>query len=227
MSAMRAAARACLLVWFSILANAADQQEKFYAPTLSCWVPDKQPPPKDVQRTPILVSPNERYRAYTQIDSHFDPALPQPCRTKAQLFISSRESSFKLAFVEETSEKYAPAVSLGPVAWSPNSRWLALERASGYYASDAGGLDFVLYDSTTRKVSTPNVLGTIEKSIRKHCNLGYRSFKGFDARNRLVLRVADWQDDNGRETYCVAGTAEWLFDPVTGKVQPSARSNPE
>ncbi len=214
------------IIAFGMLLNAANPQERFYAPTLSCFDANKQPPLNEVQRTPVLVSPNGRYRAYARMDSNFDATASPPCRTKAQLFVSSRKSPFEIAFGETTSKSDDAAVSLGPVAWSPDSRWLAVERAAGYFASDFGGIDFILYDSATQKVSTPDVLGIIAKKIGKRCLLGYHSFKGFNARNELILRVADWQDDNGRETHCIEGTAEWLFDPITGKAQPSARSKP-
>ena len=223
---MRPGKAARLVVVFGILLNAGDRQERFYAPTLSCFDANKQPSPNEVQRTPVLVSPNARYRAYARVDSNFDRTVWPPCRTTAQLFVSSRMSFFRVAFFEKTSKTDDAAVSLGPIAWSPDSRWLAVERAAGYYASDFGGLDFVLYDSTTQRVSTPDVLSAVGKRIGKQCLLGYNSFKGFDASNRLILRVADWQDDNGRETQCIEGTAEWLFNPVTGEAQPSARSNP-
>ncbi|MBV8811545.1 MAG: hypothetical protein JO033_23000 [Acidobacteriaceae bacterium] len=142
---------------------------------------------------------------------------------ESALFVSSGKLAFKLAFVDKTSKTDNAIVSLGPIAWSPDSRWLALERFAGYYASDAGGVDFLLYDSTTSKVSTPDVVGPIAKKIGRHCVLGYISFDGFDARNRLILRVADWEEPDYRETHCIEGTAEWVFNPVTGEVQPSAR----
>lgn len=217
----RSAKAAFLFFFFGILVNTAHEQERFYAPALSCLDANKQPPPTETWRTPVLVSPNKRHRAYAQTDANFDPLASPPCRTKAQLFVSSGKSSFQGVFVENTSTQDDPVVSLGPIAWSPNSRWLAVERAAGWYASDFGGLDLILYDSTTQKVITPNVLTAIAKSVRKRCILGYRSFRGFDAANRLVFQVADWQDDNGRQTYCINGTADWLFDPATGKVQSS------
>ncbi len=214
---------ACLLIIFGIVLNAADQPAKFYPPTVSCFdATKKQPPPSEVLRTPVLVTPNQRYRAYAEMDTTFDQTLPQPCRTKAQLFVSSGKSPFKLAFVDKTSETDNAIVSLGPIAWSSDSRWLAVERFAGYYASDAGGVDFLLYDSTTDNVSTPNVLGAIAKKIGKDCMLGYTSFYGFDTRNRLILRVADWEEPDYRETHCIEGTAEWLFNPLTGDVQLSA-----
>jgi hypothetical protein len=220
---MQSIKTACLVFIFGTLLNAADQSAKFYPPALSCFDTAKQqPPPVEVLRTPVLVSPNQRFRAYARIDATFDQALSPPCRTNAQLLVSSRKSPFKLAFVEKTSEADDAAVSLGPMAWSPDSRWLAVERAAGYYASDFGGIDFLLYDSVANKVIIPNVAGMVAKKIGKHCVLGYAAFNGFDARNRLILQLADWQDDNGRETYCIQGTAEWLYNPVTGEVQPSA-----
>ncbi|MDQ6665564.1 MAG: hypothetical protein M3Z23_14375 [Acidobacteriota bacterium] len=209
------------------LARTAEGQDRFYAPVISCFDAKKQPPPKaETLRTPMLASPDARCRAYAQIDATFDETASQQCRTKAQLFVSSGKSSFKAVFEETTSEKNAFAVSLGPIAWSPNSRWLAVERAAGNYASDFGGLDLVLYDSTTGTVSTPDVLGTIEKYLARKCVLGYGSFRGFDARNRIMMRVFDWQDDNGKETHCIDGTAEWLFNPGTGAVQNTARDSP-
>ncbi len=217
---------AFLVLILGALAHTAEHQDRFYAPTLSCLDANTQSPPKaETHRTPILVCPDARCRAYAQIDATFDQTASQPCRTKAQLFVSSGKSSFKTVFVETTSETNGFAVSLGPIAWSPNSRWLVVERAAGNYASDFGGLDFVLYDSTTGAVSRPDALGTIEKRLGKKCVLGYRSFRGFDASSRIIMRVSDWQDDNERETHCIDGTAEWLFDPRTGEVQGSTLGN--
>ena len=219
---MKGTAAICLMLSSGVLANGSDPEERFYPPTLSCFESGKQPLPREVLRTPVLVSPDGRLGTYAEIESSFDENASPPCRTNARLLVSSGKLPFETAFVEKTSKEDDAAVSLGPIAWSRNSRWLVVERAAGYYASDFGAVDFVLYDSNTKKSTTPDVLGAIAKKMGKHCVLTYRSFGGFDGRNRLILRIADWQNADERQTTCIEGTAEWLFDPVTAEVQPSS-----
>jgi len=57
----------------------------------------------------------------------------------------------------------ANAGSLAPVAWSPNSSWLLVEYGAYVYASDAGGIDFYLYDAATGTVKHPNVANAVER----------------------------------------------------------------
>lgn len=209
-----------IVFWFVLVLSAmalAGQQNKYYAPTLSCLDASKRLPPKfEVRRTRVLVSPDGRRRAYARVEESFDQTLG--CRTKAQLFTSIGKSPFRDVYTETTSKTFDPLVSLGPIAWSPDSRWLAVERAAEVYESDFGGLDFLLYDSAAGAVSRPDVLGLIEKRLGKKCVLGYRSFAGFDAENRFIVGMADWADDNGRETHCIEGTAEWRYDAIAQDV---------
>ena len=60
----------------------------------------------------------------------------------------------------------------------------------------------------------------IEHRLGKRCSLGLRSVVGFDSQNRVVLRIADFIDVEGEGSDCIRGTADWLYDPVTGAAIP-------
>jgi len=187
--------------------------DRIHAPWVSCY--DKNGKnfigPKD-ERTPMLTSPNKIYRGYAEIHAQ---ANAGQCRNRADLFISTRGAPFKLVFTQMASEKNGTATSLGPVGWSPDSRWLVVERGLLFYESDSGGIGLLLYDTQSGKVSTPEVETAIQNTLRKRCALRY-GIMGFDGRNRVKLRVTDWVDELGdRQSQCIRGAAAWLFDPIS------------
>jgi hypothetical protein len=189
---------------------------QIHAPWVSCYdkIGEHFIGPKD-QRTPALTSPNKIYRAYAEI--HAQKAAAEECENRAELFISVRGATFKSVFTQAPSQQNGTATSLGPVAWSPNSRWLAVERGLWFYNSDAGGVGLLLYDTESGKVVTPEVEIAIQDALGKRCGLRY-GITGFDARNRIKLEVTDWKDKLGdQQSDCIQGTAEWLLDPISLK----------
>jgi hypothetical protein len=187
---------------------------QLHAPWVSCY--DKtgeQFIGSKEQRTPVLISPNQAYRAYAEIQAR-SVAVGQ-CENRAELFISVQGSPFKSVFTQAASQQNGAATSLGPVAWSPNSRWLVVERGLWFYGSDAGGNGVLLYDTQSGKVTTPEIEIAIQNRLGKRCVLRY-GITGFDAQNRVKLQVADWIDElDGPLSDCIHGEAEWLLDPIT------------
>lgn len=84
---------------------------------------------------------------------------------------------------------------------------------------DSGGTDLLLYDARSGIVNTPDVMSAVQRAMGKHCVLTYRGVAGFDALDRISMVLADYEDDNGRETFCIDGTAGWLYDPRHRRAQ--------
>lgn len=210
-----------LLIALMPVVASAQQNSSFHAPWVSCTDSNGRfVGPKDVRTDPVTSS-DGKLRAYAEIsaaiDSHSD------CGNTVRLFISANNRPYRLAFIQAPSMMNGTADSLGPVAWSSDGRWLAVEFGIWVYGSDSASLALLLYDSRTQATKTPAVIKQIEHRLGKRCFLGLRSVVGFDSRSRVVLRVADWIDEEGLSSNCIRGTADWLYDPVGGKVSPPAR----
>jgi hypothetical protein len=159
------------------------------------------------------------YRAYAEIRAQRVPV--DECQNSAELLISVRGAAFRPVFTQAPSNENGTASSLGPVAWSANSRWLVVERGLWSYSSDAFGLALLLYDTQSDKASTPDVSGAIQSAIGKTCVLSY-AIVGFDAQNLVRLRVQDRLDEIGdRESQCFSNAVEWLFDPLSLTARPA------
>ena len=145
-----------LRLWHSTAlsrAGRAQQDSGFHAPWVSCDDSNGQfVGPKDI-RTETLVSSDGKLRAYAEIsanvDSHSD------CGNTVRLFISANDRPFRIVFQQAPSVMRGTANSLGPVAWSPNGRWLAVEFGFWFYGSDNASLGLLLYDSRTQSIKTP------------------------------------------------------------------------
>jgi hypothetical protein len=205
-----------------------------HAPWVSCYdlKGERFIGPK-AERTPVLVSPNRMYRAYAEI--HAENAGGQDCSNKSELFIQT-DGSFKSVFSQDASQQNGTANSLGPVAWSPDSRWLLVERGLWFYASDYGAIGLLLYDTRMKRATVPDVDAAIHLIAGNGCELVYR-IVGFDARNRVQLQVMQPPPDIGPEDLaelaerhpelvgeapadtqaCMEGT--WFFDPVSLKAE--------
>ena len=207
-----------LLISFMAVAASAQQNSGFHAPWVSCAdSTGKFVGSKNVRTEPV-VSSDGKLRAYAEISATAD--AHSECGNTVRLFTSANNSAYTLVFTQAPSVTSGTANSLGPVAWSPDGRWLAVEFGIWFYASDNASLDLLLYDSRTKAVKIPHVIEQIERRLGKPCSLDLRSVAGFDSRGRAVLRVADQLDDEGHASKCIRGIADWLYDPATGSTLP-------
>jgi len=215
--------RLLLIALLPVVGN-AQQNSSFHAPWVSCFDSNGRfVGPKNV-RTDLVTSSDGKLRAFAEISAAVD--AHSDCGNTVQLFISANNRPYRLAFTQAPSAINGTADSLGPVAWSPDGRWLAVEFGIWVYGSDSASLALLLYDSHTQATKTPEVIKQIEHRLGKRCFLGLRSVVGFDSRSRVMLRVADWIDEEGRSSSCIpgpqSGTANWLYDPATGRASPGA-----
>jgi len=209
-----------LLLALTTAVASAQQSSGLHAPWVSCFDSDGHfAGPKNV-RTETIMSSDGRLRAYAEISAAAD--AQSNCGNTVRLFVSLNNRPFKLAFTQAPSEINGTADSLGPVAWSPNGRWLAVEFGIWVYAGDYASLDLLVYDAQHQSVKTPQVIKQIERRLGKRCEADLLSVVGFDSRSRIVLKVADRPDEEGHTSGCIQGTADWLYDPATGSASPRA-----
>jgi hypothetical protein len=209
-----------LLLALTAVVASAQQDRGFHAPWVSCFdSTGKFAGPKDV-RTDPLNSSDGKLRAYAEISAA--AGAHSECENTVRLFVSSNHEQYRLVFSQAPSVTGGTANSLGPVAWSPDGRWLAVEFGYWFYASDNASQGLLLYDSRTQAISRPDVIKRIERALGRRCSLALRSVADFDSRGRVILKLADRRDEEGHGNTCIQGTADWLYDPFTGKVLPVA-----
>jgi hypothetical protein len=186
-----------------------------HAPWVSCFA---DPPsdawrgPKTV-RTPLVASSDGRLRAYAQIEAHAGGQVG--CHNTVRLFVSTQRSAgFRQVFMQKASPEGGTANSLGPVGWSPDGRWLLVEFAVGSYASDAGGIDVLLYDRREDKVVFPDVNRMIKATVKQDCSIRIGNQMGFDALSQVHLRLADYyqEGEDQPDTHCFDGEEDWALN---------------
>ena len=171
-------------------------------------------------RTPLVASLSGQLRAYAVIEAK--AVGPGECLNTVRLFVATQKSQrFQQVYVEKGSSFDGRANSLRPISWSPNGRWLLVAFGNWYYASDAGGVSILLYDTTKERVILPNLRLLVKTALKKECSLQVGMPFSFDAFSRVHLRLADDVDEGDDEpnTHCFRGQEEWVFDPETRTMQ--------
>jgi hypothetical protein len=218
---MRPIAAISLLLLCPCLRAGQDAKPKLYAPWVTCFDETGQHfiGPKSM-KTPVLASPDQRNRAYAENEARHDSRFPESCENTATLYVSVSGAPFRPVFTQsKASPENMNAGSLGPAAWSGNSRWLFIEQAVLSYGSDCCGYDFLLYDAATQRIVQPDIFDAVQRIAGKQCDPMYAGFLGFNAKNQLIVRINYWRDFYENGVSCGPGSADWLFDPVTNKAR--------
>jgi hypothetical protein len=203
----------CLAILSLTSRGFAQDWDKLHSPWVSCFdVTGEHFLGPKTRRTPVLTSHNRVNKAYAEIRAQ---PVGNDCKNTAELFVSVKGPRFVSVFTQLPSNENGTASSLGPVEWSLDDRWLAVEQSLASYSSDAAGVGLLLYDSRSNTVKTFSISREIEAAMGRHCTLVSRIL-GFDARNRVRIRVADSIDGTGdRESSCFSAPEDWSIDPAT------------
>ena len=197
---------AVLGVLFSAALQAQQPGPKrfLHAPWVSCWSDTAGQHWVGAQRvrTPIVATQDGRLRAYAAIEARADRG-PGSCENTVRLFVATtnlltrvrptrRPAAFREVFRQAPpGGAGAAATSLGPIAWSPNHRWLLVEFGDWYYDSDAGGTAVLLYDRRSNKAFLPDLNSLATAAQNRPCFVHLVSIVGFTARSRVRLQLAD------------------------------------
>lgn len=172
-------------------------------------------------RTPTVISSDGKLRAYAQIQAR--ASGPLGCENTVRLFVATQDSAdFRQVFMQKPSVLGGTANSLGPNSWSPDGRWLLVEFGNWFYASDAGGIDILLYDNRNGKIVSPDLTRIIKTTLRRECSIRVVKVIGFDAISRVHLKLADdtEEGEDQPKTHCFHEAQEWVLDPGSKTIQP-------
>lgn len=219
---MRQMTTVLALFVFTGLLDGEATKTKVYAPLVSCMDDSGERfiGPKTV-KTPILTSPDQRSRVYAEIEARQLANEFETCENTATLHLSVAGGPFQPVFTQAKPSPLDPTMgSLGPAAWSSDSRWLFIERGMWNYSSDCCGNGYLLYDAKSERFLEPDILGAISRRAGKQCGVAYQGFVGFSADNQVILNIGFYRDTVDGEVSCGVGSADWLFDPVTNRARP-------
>jgi hypothetical protein len=193
------------------------------APWVSCFSESGHWEGAKTVRTQTIISSDGKLRAYAQIQAR--ASEPLSCENTVRLFVSTQNpAAFRQVFIQKPSALGGTANSLAPNSWSPNKRWLLVVFGSWFYASDAGGIDVMLYDNKTGKIVFPDLNGIIKATLKQECSIRLIKVIGFDASSRIHLKLTDNTEEGEDQprTHCFKGTEEWALNPESETMQPTS-----
>lgn len=178
-------------------------------------------------RSPVLVSPDQRYRAYVEVESlgpplvggTFDVAGPG-CRNTTSLFIlEPGQEDYHLAFLQPPLRwKLGNGIELGD--WSPNGRYLLMSLILWQFESDWSSASILLYDTKYRIFIKPEHDWIFSQHFGKNCQVEI-SARGFSADQAIPI-VEAWNrpEELATEKPCLEKKGFWLFDSYRKKISP-------
>ncbi len=202
-------------------------QPRPHAPYVSCFSNEGHFRGSKTVRTPEVTSADRRSRAYATICAEALPRAKLP-EYRPPLRRNQPHAAFHQVLVQKPSVEEGTGSSLGPVAWSPDGRWLLVEGTNSQYSSDAYSMIPLLYDRQTGSVSTPDLDRLVQRTLRKACSLTVRSVLGFSTSSHVLLSLADTVDvgDLEPQTHCLHGAETWALDPLRSTAHPQATAGP-
>ena len=208
---------------FGYLLETRTSSSQTVPPWVSCFA---EPPsgawkgPRAVQ-TPIVRSADQVLQAYGVIEANEEGV--KNCLNTVRLFVStSKSTKFRQVYLEKGSPSVGTAISLEPLSWSPDGRWLLVAFGNWVYDSDAGGVSVLLYDKVTHKTIIPDFNVLLHAVLKKDCLMRISTPFNFDNSSRVHLQVSDDADEGDVVpiTHCFKGREEWIFDPLRGTMRP-------
>lgn len=169
-------------------------------------------------RSPVLVSPDGRFRAYSENESvAFEGVVAgnNACVNTARLFVAGPgNGNFHIADVKAPQYPNALIKGLFLVDWSPDSRYLLSSVVVGTYGSDFAAWETEFFDAWYG-ISSPD--GFPYQAIRHHfrpgCGSDARAL-GFSKDGQIVLRIGPDYDEEGvvRRGSCVTKPSVWSLN---------------
>jgi hypothetical protein len=163
-------------------------------------------------RSPILISPDGKYRAYSENEAVM--RIEAGCINTAKLFVRGPgETVFRLVYLQAPTEGQLFS-NIKPVDWSPDSHRLLSELFIGQWGSDFGENSLLLYDATKGFFSSKDTVGTaLSINFGRDCAFSVRMM-GFASDGGVVLKIQPSSDEVEGKTEqdsCVQREGLWLL----------------
>jgi hypothetical protein len=178
-------------------------------------------------RTPVLLSHDQRYRAYAEIEAElFKPDAQWAgnelfCKNTSKLFVAGPDNyDYRLVYFLP-SVGHADGNGFELIDWSPDGKRLLFRIHRWGYGQDLdNGYDFALYRADLRSLMIEDEDDYNEhfsEHFKKSCHV-WVSPVGFSPESVIVLSAADAEMGVGAE--CSKEESLWLFDTSGHKLTP-------
>ena len=171
----------------------------------------------ELVRSHVLISPGDRYRAYTEVEAVATKSKPLSdwaCASTSRLFVAARDEPFRQVLVVEPSPE-ALGNTLGIVDWSPDGHTLLFAQGAFQWASEGGESLVRFFDASRGTLSDPQL---VQQAFRKHmgksCAAVFEPL-GFALDGEIALTAGPFyapEADQPEEDSCVRQKGLWLFD---------------
>jgi hypothetical protein len=155
---------------------------------------EKPPLSSRTQKSSILVSPDQKHRAYAEIEATaLYPQRPSGytgplCVNNSRLFLAADNGEYKLKFLQEPADIESGNL-LRLVDWSSDSRRLLVEVAEWQYEQPGVVRSVIIFDSVTGTFQQPELGHVLAKTYGHECSLNMRVL-GFGTQGGIVLEAS-------------------------------------
>ncbi len=153
---------------------------------------EKPPLASRTARSSTLVAPDQKHRAYAEIEAtalypQRPPGYSGPlCVNSSRLFIAD-SGDFKLRFLQEPAD-VENGNSLRLVDWSADGRRLLAEIAEWQYEQPGVNRSVLVFDSRFGTFQQPDLVRSLAKTYGHDCSMNLRVL-GFGAQGQIVLEA--------------------------------------
>jgi len=174
-----------------------------------------------VVRSPALVSPDGRYRAYAQVETRViretkkDTELAE-CANRSRLFVGSSPGRVLPQVYEEEPTYWMRGNGIRLVDWSADSRYLLVELWRWQYYSDTIGTWILVYDREKELFLSPDLNDLFSRMRQRECWLNIKLL-GFASDNRVASEA---EDEMMLGSTCLEKKSRWLVEPMGGYLMP-------
>jgi hypothetical protein len=154
---------------------------------------DKPPLTSRTVKGNLLVSPDEKHRAYAEVEAtalypQRPAGYPGPlCVNNSRLFVAADTGEFKLRFLQEPAD-VENGNSLRLLDWSADGRRLLAELAEWQYEQPGATRGVLIYDSRYGTFQQPDLGHALAKTYGRECSFNFRVL-GFGAQGAIVLEA--------------------------------------
>jgi len=180
------------------------------------------------ERSDVLVSPDGRYRAYTEVEvsAASREAIPA-CTNTSLVYLAASGRPFRAIYKEApTNDESGNGIEL--IDWSADGRYLLFSVARWVYESHFWDYKLILYDTRLDVFHRPDQNRIFDQYFKKKCTIELWGV-GFASENQVVFRARDSGNleyveiDEGEAAAdalrCVKQPGLWLLEWQRGRLR--------